>query len=61
MHIYAEYWLLEHFEKPETSIIFHVIARNSESNILSLTCFGGRTDICRIQSALKVIILHQYT
>ena len=60
MHIDAEYWLLEHFEKPETSIIVHVIARNSESNILSLTFFGGRTHICRVQIALKVIILHQY-
>ena len=40
--------------------IVHVIARNSEINILSLACFGGRTHICRIQRALKVNILHQY-
>ena len=60
MHIDAEYLLLEHFEKPETSMIIRSWPTNPEIDLLSPNIFVQGPLINCVQSALKVNILHQY-
>ena len=60
MHIDAKLWLWEHFEKSVKRIILHWYSWDREINLISLAHFDSGAYISRVQSALKVKILHQY-
>ena len=60
MHIDATLWLWEHFEKSVKRIILHWYSCDREINLISLAHFDSGAYISRVQSALKVKILHQY-
>ena len=58
MHFDANLLLLEHFEKPETSIIIRRWPTNSEIDLSPNTFVQGPLVNCG-QSALKVTSLHR--
>ena len=60
MHIDAKLWLWEHFEKSVKRIILHWYSCDREINLISLAHFDSGAYISRVESALKVKILHQY-
>ena len=53
-------WLWEHFEKSVMRIILQWHSCDREFNLISLAHLDSGAYISRVQSALKVKILHQY-
>ena len=56
----AKHLLLEHFEKSVKRIILHCYSSDREITLLLLANLDPGASIYRVQSALKVNILHQY-